>query len=244
MSLQVIYQPQETGTKDFIHYYDTESALFRESNVEIGFLDTPYTENATRLLYRGGILEEEDFPVDGRFVNNAKTYANYLYLPNWYPAIRDLTIPTIMVEDLNELAIERIKASGWERAFIKDWSKSVAYISIEASSWPDSDMSSIKALLRRYPRKGGFCIRKHLPAEQFENETRYFIMNGHIYQSSGMIPDIVKEAANRLSKLGGVFYVIDATPELIVEVNPGESSDRSAANSAKLFTSWIINEFN
>ena len=54
---------------------------------------------------------------------------------------------------------------------------------------------------------------------------------------------MVIEAAKRLDKLGSKYYTIDATPEFVVEVNPGESSDRHAVNSAELFASWIKKEF-
>ena len=57
------------------------------------------------------------------------------------------------------------------------------------------------------------------------------------------MPNVVKEAAKRLNKLGSKYYTIDATPEFIVEVNPGESSDRHAVNSAELFANWIKKEF-
>jgi hypothetical protein len=49
----------------------------------------------------------------------------------------------------------------------------------------------------------------------------------------------VKEAKARLDAFGGVFYTIDATEALIVEINPGESSDRKTNNTAEDFASWI-----
>ena len=70
---------------------------------------------------------------------------------------------------------------------------------------------------------------------------RYF--NGNIYHRHNVIPNVVIEAAKRLDKLGSKYYTIDATPEFVVEVNPGESSDRHAVNSAELFASWIKKEF-
>ena len=57
------------------------------------------------------------------------------------------------------------------------------------------------------------------------------------------MPEVVKEAAKRLDIMGSKYYTIDATPEFVVEVNPGESSDRHAVNSAELFASWIKKEF-
>jgi Uma2 family endonuclease len=63
------------------------------------------------------------------------------------------------------------------------------------------------------------------------------------YHRDNFIPDIVKESAKRLNKIGSKYYTIDATPNFVVEVNPGESSDRHAVNSAELFASWIKKEF-
>jgi hypothetical protein len=51
------------------------------------------------------------------------------------------------------------------------------------------------------------------------------------------------EAEKRLRTVGGVFYTIDATPELIVEINPGESSDRKTNNTQDDFIKWIMEAF-
>ena len=64
-------------------------------------------------------------------------------------------------------------------------------------------------------------------------------MGANIHHSCGKIPEVVREAASRLSVLKGVFYTIDATPELIIEVGPGESCDRKTDNKAKDFALWI-----
>ena len=82
------------------------------------------------------------------------------------------------------------------------------------------------------------AIRKFLDPSLFYEEERYWIIMGKIYHRTGFVPDIVKEAAERLSVLGSKYYSIDAIPNMIVEVNPGESSDRLGVNSASLFASW------
>lgn len=76
-----------------------------------------------------------------------------------------------------------------------------------------------------------------------QEEERYWVLNGNIYHRHNNIPDVVKEAAKRLNTMGSKYYTIDATPDFVVEVNPGESSDRHAVNSAELFASWIKKEF-
>ncbi|WP_304289966.1 hypothetical protein [Porphyromonas uenonis] len=42
---------------------------------------------------------------------------------------------------------------------------------------------------------------------------------------------------------GGRYFTIDATPQFVIEVNPGESSDRHGENSAELFASWFVDAF-
>ena len=64
-----------------------------------------------------------------------------------------------------------------------------------------------------------------------------------MHHSSGCIPKIVFEVMERLASFSGVFYTIDATPELIVEINGGESSDRKTDNKAEDFAAWIKHAF-
>ncbi|WP_297170709.1 hypothetical protein [uncultured Porphyromonas sp.] len=51
------------------------------------------------------------------------------------------------------------------------------------------------------------------------------MLNGKVYRQDGLpIPEIVLEAADRLIKAkGGRYFTIDATPQFVIEVNPGES---------------------
>jgi hypothetical protein len=240
MSLQIVYYCGLDCEGALDSLFTDEADLMEAEGILTGVIPNPL---ATRLVYRGQIVEEEDYPCDSRYVNNAQSYANYLYLPRWYPIISDLTMPTFFVDELDDRAIEQIRNRNWEKAFIKDWVKSAAYISDDASIWPASTLSEIKQRLRLYPRRGGFCVRQYVSPALLDDETRYFVLNGNVYHSSGTIPRIVSLAASRLNQMGGAFYVIDATPELIIEVNPGETSDRGARNVATDFVSWIRREF-
>jgi hypothetical protein len=91
--------------------------------------------------------------------------------------------------------------------------------------------------------EGKYAIRKFIEKDIIDQEERYWVLNGNVYHRSNQIPEVVKKAAERLNKLGSRYYTIDATPEFVVEVNPGESSDRHAVNSPELFASWIKKEF-
>lgn len=82
-----------------------------------------------------------------------------------------------------------------------------------------------------------------MPEEIMRKEERYWILNNHAYHHSGVIPDVVKEGVERLKPLNAPYYVIDATPTMIVEINPGASSDAYPENIPELFPKWIKEEF-
>lgn len=238
--IQIVYQ-QDEFINDSIHWlYHEESRAMESNGILVGIkpLDV-----ATKLIYRGGVLTEDEYPSDKRYVNNSIQYANYLYISRWYPIISDLTVETFFVPDLDDTLPDKIHSRGWEKAFIKDASKSLAYESVEKSVWPTTALEDIKTGLSQHKIKGYFTIRKYLESGSFENEKRYWVMNGKVYSSDGPIPEIVKLGASRLNSLGGAFYVIDATPELIIEVNPGEPAMRYATNTAEQFAQWIKESF-
>jgi Uma2 family endonuclease len=111
------------------------------------------------------------------------------------------------------------------------------------SVWPDVSFEVMQEKFSLNPRKGPYALRQYLPPQHFAEERRYWVMGDQIHHSSGIIPDIVYEAQKRLSIFGGVFYTIDATPDMIVEINGGESSDRKTDNTAEDFARWIKEAF-
>jgi hypothetical protein len=239
--LQIVYQEDE-GNKEAIHWlYHEEERAMKDAGIITGIYPS---DAATDLIYRGEVLTEEEYPKDPRFVNNVVQYSNYLRIFNWYHAIEELTIESFFTDDLDNSVLEKIKERGWHKAFIKDASKSLAYESIEKCIWPNTSLKEIKEGLSKHKIKGQYTIRKYLEPHFFDEEKRYWIINGNPYHSSGNIPDIVRMTANKLNKFGGRFYVIDATPKLIVEVNPGEPAVRHADNPAEDFAKWLKSEFN
>ena len=237
---QIVYQNCETDGREIHWFYHAEARAMEEAGIRVGIHPL---ENATKLLRRGFSLQEESHPSDPRYVNDARGYFNYKYVRNWYPPIADLTIPTFFVDDLDDDTINQVEQRGWDKAFIKDSSKSLYYESIDKCIWPTTTLHEIKEGLAKHGNKGGFSIRQCLDSSLFEEERRYFVIKGVVHHSSGRIPAVVHEAAGRLNALGSVFYVIDATSDLVVEVNPGESSDRSAMNRIEDFTRWIKDAF-
>ena len=238
MPFEIIYQIDEEG--DIFWLFRNEAETMRAAGMSVR---TEPSDSATKLLRRCCIIEEEDYPRDPRYLQNGKIYACYNRIDLWYPLVQDLTIETLFCKELGNGAAEVVKAHGWSRAFVKNAVKSLVEEDPLESVWPDVSFDVMREKFAVNPRKGLYALRKYLPPETFEEERRYWVMGDRIHHSSGVIPDIVTEAARRLSELGGVFYTIDATPELIVEIGAGESCDRKSDNTAEDFASWIKQAF-
>lgn len=232
--LELIYHSDEDG--DIYWLYRNEAESMRAAGLRVRLKPS---RSATRLLHRGPLVDEEDFSQDARYVQNGRTYANHCRIDRWYPLIESLTIPTVFCEQLGDAALEKIRARGWSRCFIKNAVKSLVEEDPLESVWPDVSFETMVEKFSQNPRKGPYALREYYPPDRFQEEKRYWVMGNRIHHSSGQIPRIVLEAKERLAELGGVFYTIDATPELIVEINSGESADRKTDNTAEDFAAWI-----
>jgi hypothetical protein len=238
---QIVYDTTEENPNDVHWLWKEESEAMKSMGV---LVDTKPLPEATRLMYRGSIISlEENYPNDERYIHNYEINENYLFLSKYYPFISDLSIETYFFDDLNDETVNKIKELGWEKAFIKKDIKALEHYDDNKSIYPLTSFEEMKKLYAKANTPGKYAVRKYIEKGRLENELRYWVFNGNIYRRDDIIPDIVKEAVQRLNKLGGKYYTIDATLEFIVEVNPGESSDRHAENSAELFASWIKNEF-
>ena len=208
-------------------------------------VDTYPHKDSELLLLRGFMMyKESQYPQDPRYVNSWKEYNATLRMSIYYPLIEDISIPTFFTKDLDDMVIRGVIERGWNTIFIKNDIKSLWGIDECASLWTNNSLEEIKENLTRcYRLNDTYAIRKFIEPELFIEEDRYWVINDKIYHRTGVIPEIVKEAARRLSVLGSRYYAIDATPNLIVEVNPGESSDRYGDNPPKLFASWFMEAF-
>jgi len=239
MAFELIYQDDEDGRIFWLHR--NEAKTMRAAGLTVR---TKPSRTATTLLRRGPIMDEATCPKDPRYLQSPQIYSNYCCVHRWYEAIADLTIPTVFVNELGAEATKALEARGWKRAFVKNCIKSLVKENPLESVYPDVSFEELErgfAECSYSPRP--FALRQYLPADLFENEKRYWVIGHTIRHSSGKIPEIVREAAARLAVFGGVFYTIDATPDLIVEVNGGESSDRKTDNRAKDFAFWIKEAF-
>lgn len=238
---QITYPSSENNINEIHERFVSDAKAMKNIGLNVGV--KPLDE-ATTLMHRGFIVyEEEKYPNDSRYINSFKEYDKYMYMSKYYQHISDLTIETFFVEELDENLKGLLKAKGWEKAFIKKDIKALEHIEDGKSVWPNTSIEEMKKLYNEFPFDAKYSIRKFIEKDIIDKEERYWVLNGNIYHRNNIIPDVVKEAAKRLNKFGSRYYTIDATNDFVVEVNPGESSDRHAVNSAELFATWIKKEF-
>jgi len=234
MSFEIIYPAEDSG--EIYWLFQSEAETMRAAGMVVR---TVPSEAATRLLRRSLICDEEDFPSDLRYIQNGRCYANLTRIDRWYPVIENLTIPTMFCDTLGYEAVDLLQRRGWTRCFVKNAVKSLAEDCPLESVWPVVGFDVMREKFAMNPRIGPYALRQYLPPEHFLEERRYWVIGNDIYHSSSRIPNIVYQAKKRLDIFGGVFYTIDATPDIIVEINGGESSDRKTDNTVADFSNWI-----
>lgn len=238
MKSKVVFVADKNGQNCVHKYFLSEYQAFCNTGINSGI---SIEDDDEVLFYRGFMAQrKEDYPSDPRFINGWNIYQNTLLLSKYNHLITDLSIPTFFVEKLDESIIHKIEEKGWSKVFIKNDIKSLWTIDELASVWPEHSFNEILSDFNRcFPYYNGmYAIRQFVDPKLFYNEERYWVLNNKIYHRSGIIPDIVKKAAKRLSVIGSAYYVIDAIPDYIVEINPGESSDRGGYNTPELFAEW------
>lgn len=239
---QIVYTSSKENENDFHELFKEEALAMKALGIKVVLKPT---EEATHLMRRGTTIKSAiDYPTDNRYINSWNHNENYMYLSKYFPLIEDLSIETFFIDRLDDSIIDLIQQKGWSKVFIKKDIKALEHIEDGKSVWPNTTLEEMNMLYDAMAIDGKFAIRKFINAEKITyEEERYWVLNGNIYHRYNIIPDVVKEAAKRLNTMGSKYYTIDSTPEFIVEVNPGESSDRHGVNSAELFASWIKKEF-
>lgn len=251
MKLQIIYQAAcfEPSTPDFYNGWLDEMAAMRKIGLDVSDRPSP---DAEKLLYRSYMINSQsDFPTDSRYISRWEDYRSTIDMSVYLPLIEDLTIPSFITHELNRSAEEKIKSLGWKRAFVRSSMKSLKYMFPESHTeeelpvWPEVSMERLAEAYNDYREsmKPPYVIRKFMPEQSVFQEERYWILNHHAYHRSGIVPEIVSEAVKRLKMLNAPYYVIDATPDYVVEVNPGVSSDSYPENIPLFFPKWIKESF-
>lgn len=239
---------------DIVYPFDSEGnvlEIFRDEArcmADAGFNIVASPGEATNpFIYRGCMMTDMSrYPASPLGINNAEAYRKTLYISEYLDCIRHLTFPTFIVDELDaDRVAAMIREAGWEKAFIKQDAKSLFAISDEASVWPDTPIEKMRDTYREWNLRGPFAIRKFIDNPQiFYDEQRYWVLEGCAYHPSGLIPPFVNEAAMRVYLFSGSrYFTIDVAGDYIVEINPGESSDRGGENPAEFIASIFSHTF-
>ncbi|WP_417146959.1 hypothetical protein [Porphyromonas sp.] len=240
---QVVFQKDWEEQGQVIRFWREDSEAFQRAGIPIGLTPLPEAEH---LIYRSAtIYDPKNYPSDARYIHTYDINNFYLMMHRYLPVIEDLSVPTFFVDQLDERVDEEMARRGWREAFIKKDAKSLEAWGEGMSIYPRHSFAEMLTHFDKMPGEK-YCIRQVMDKDYIiEHDTRYWVLNGKVYRRDGLpIPEIVLEAADRLIKAkGGRYFTIDATPQFVIEVNPGESSDRHGENSAELFASWFVDAF-
>jgi ATP-grasp domain, R2K clade family 3 len=188
------------------------------------------------VVYRGWMVKGDEYAALTRAIEQcgAKPFTSwqeYLathHLPNWYPALANLT-PETRVLPADADIVWELRALGWSAYFLKDYVKSLKTGRGSIVREP-ADAPAVIAEMREYRGEieGGICVRR---VEEFvpETEARYFVLLGVGYAATEgvAVPEIVKKCAERLSSK---FFSVDVARRTdgqlrVVEVGDGQVSD-------------------
>ena len=240
--IQIIYPYNEDNR--IVYELEEEARLMASK----GFIvNSTIQENADILIYRGKkILNESMCIKHPKIIQGWEAIRKTSNMHEYYPVISDHSIPTFFLDDLKEIELQKIiKENKWDKVFIKSPSRSLFFIDDLASVWPFTPLEEIKENFNKRNLTGPYAIRKYIDEiEIFYNEQRYWILNGHAYHPSGIIPDFVSKTGREMFEFSGSHYfTIDVAGEYIVEINPGESSDRGGDNPISFFCEIFETEF-
>lgn len=213
-------------------------SLFSFEDFEQGqFRPRPALPSQARVVYRGWMLTPESYSRLHEAVNAAgaslgtspEHYRLCHYLPEWYEACRELTIPTVFASEDSDFS-QLLAPLGWGKYFVKDFVKSLTTKrgSVAAN---ETEIREVLKLLHQYRGnvEGGVCIREFVSLRA-DTEERYFVFNGFAHAREGTVPPLVQEVARRVPS---PFFSVDvaekSTGELVlIELGDGQVSDRKA----------------
>lgn len=199
------------------------------------FRPMPKLQEGDRVLYRGWMLDPEDYErlcasitdAGGAPVTSIEAYLRCHYLPHWYEACRALTPPTVFLARSADFASE-LAPLDWPKYFVKDYVKSLTTARGSVADSP-SQVAEVVDLIEKYRGKieGGICIRRFESLET-DTEERYFIVAGNAFGREGSVPDIVHDIASRITS---PFYTADIVRRSdgvlrLIELGDGQVSDR------------------
>jgi len=186
------------------------------------------------VIYRGWMLSRREYERFAAAIVGAgatpftdtKSYLLAHHLPNWYPAIAELTPETRIFPVDTDLAAV-LRSLSWPEYFIKDYVKSLKTSIGSRISTPEQ-AETVAAEMRcfRGTIEGGGCVRR---VESFlpETEQRYFVLDGVPHAASGHVPTSVENCARRITSR---FFSVDVVKRVdgvlrVVEIGDGQVSD-------------------
>ncbi|MDE6568690.1 MAG: ATP-grasp domain-containing protein [Lachnospiraceae bacterium] len=239
--IQILYPQDDFGEID--DFFKVESIEMSQR----GFLvSSNILPTAEIIILRSFIMHKENaYPQDSRMIQGWNEYRITMNMHEYLEFINNWTIPTFISTELDTNIEKKIKEYGWAAAFIKASSKSLWAYGPTKSKWPDTSLVQMKNLFLERGLSTPYIIRKFIDnPDIFYNEQRYWILNGNAYHPSGFIPKFVKEAGHRVYRgSGSKYFTIDVAGDYIVEINPGESSDRGGENPLDFFCDIFAKEF-
>lgn len=229
--------------------YEEEYIKLKESGFKVYLINIeeinkskifPEYENE-KLIYRGWMLNESQYEKINEKTNynlmvNTKDYLYSHHIINWYEEIKEDTFETHFTNLEN--AKEKFIQLGWNKAFVKDYVKSIKtgkgsiIDSLEDINRIESDMLQYKGFI-----EGGIVFRK---AEEFDqkSETRFFILNNKVYSPKKVNEDMLELAQKINEQHNAFFYTVDIIKQdnkyKVIEIGDGQVSD---------MVGWDINDF-
>lgn len=191
------------------------------------------------IVYRGWMVNAEEYDrmrmlveqSGGKLLTNLDRYLNTHHIPNWYPALREFTAETFVIDNarLNGGCnlVAELKKLGWEKFFLKDFVKSLKTAGGSLINSPE-EAPRVVELMEKYrgALEGGLCIRK---CENLFDEKRYFIVNKKVW--SPAIRETDRELLNTIAgRINSPFFSVDVAHNesgqpRVVEIGDGQVSD-------------------
>lgn len=234
--------------------YESQYLKLRDSGFDVFLIDIdnlneakPYPQipDGLKLIYRGWMLDKENYQLLYKKTNNAlisdvDSYLNSHHSPNWYFKVKEFTCEKIITDEEN--VVKEFNKKQWSKALIKDYVKSLKtgkgsiVESEEDINNAISDMKKFKGFV-----EGGIVLNKFvylLP----ETEKRFFVLNGNVFSDSSIMDfdlDLLGFAQQIAPKHNEFFYSIDIARDkdkkpFLVEIGDGQVSD---------MTGWSEDDF-
>ena len=243
---QILY-PESKETQGIHSYYKKESDKMSEKGFIIG-VDNDIYDGIENYILRGFFSQVKSVLNKNRTLNWLNSYNSFnktLCMSEFLNVIKPWTFPTVIIPELEESAILKgMEELGCDRVFIKNDYRSLFALSEYASVYPDSKIETIIKNFKAQNLSGPFMIRKFInEPEIFYNEQRIWVLNGNPH-SPYPFKEFVSEAAKKVYEFSGSkYFTLDIAGDYIVEVNPGETSDRGGDNPLDWFCEIFANEF-